>query len=161
MLSFYLLIITFSTALPDMWLMEYAHEKLSFVVEINGSHGNATHPGYFHGELEGLQGWTGRLFQAGEVTIPFIPLQQSKYEKVQVPIQYLVPVPPQAQGDMAMPLTGKYKGQVLKVVEADESFCTLVVPASGMVIDIPTSQVVRMFDPKTGTSSRATSESSL
>jgi hypothetical protein len=135
-----------------MWLKEYAHENLSFVVEIKGSHGNGTQRAYFHGELEGVQGWTGRLFAAGEVTVPFVPLTQCDFEKLQVPIQYLVPVPPQAEGGLAMPLDGKFKGQVLKVIEADASSCTLVDPASGIVVDILPAHVVRIFNAETGMS---------
>jgi hypothetical protein len=133
-----------------MWLLEYANEKLSFVVEIKGSHGTATDPGYFHGELEGMRGWTGRVLEAGEVTVPFVPLQSTQFEKVQVPIKFLVPVPPHAKGDMAMPLSGNHKGEVLKVTKVEESLCQLLVPVSGIVVEIPLDQLVRLFDPKTG-----------
>jgi hypothetical protein len=127
-----------------MWLLDHAHESHSFVVEVKGSRGDASHPAYHGGELEGMQGHTGPVLVAGETTVKFTPFRAGEGDR-QIPIRYLVPVPPKRKDNLAMPLVGDRKGQVLKVAEIDRQTCTVIAPASGMAVDIPSDQVVRVY----------------
>lgn len=130
---------------PEMWLKDHSHHSHSFVVEVKGSRGDASHPIYEGGEIEGQQGHTGPILDAGlDPTVRFIPFRTGQPER-QIPIRYIVPVPPKGKGNLAMPLVGDRKGEVLRVGEVDQQTCTLIAQASGMAVDVPTDQVVRVF----------------
>jgi hypothetical protein len=133
------------TVVPEMWLKEHSHQSHSFVVEVKGSRGDASNPPYEGGEIEGQQGYTGPVLDAGlDPTVKFISFRAGQAER-QIPIRYVVPVPPKGKGNMAMPLVGDRKGEVLRVGEFDQRTCTLVAQGSGMAFDVPTDQVVRIY----------------
>jgi hypothetical protein len=130
-----------------MWLKEHSHRSHSFVVEIKGTRGDSSNPPYEGGEIEGQQGHTGPILDAGlDPTVKFIPFRPGQPER-QIPIRYVVPVLPKAKGNMAMPLIGDHKGEVLRVADEVDprTTCTLLEQGSGMAFDVPTDQVVRVF----------------
>jgi hypothetical protein len=118
------------------------------MLEIKGSRGDGSHEVWDGGIHEGQRGYSGPVLTAGETTVEFTPVGDVGHEKLWPPLKYIVPVHPEAKGDLVVVLTGDRKGMVVKVDTWDESQCEVINPSNAIVLDIPTDHLGKLYDSK-------------
>ncbi|KDQ56765.1 hypothetical protein JAAARDRAFT_36254 [Jaapia argillacea MUCL 33604] len=108
-----------SFEVPKDWLLDPTlPPKKGMFVKIQGSRGPKP---WFKGEKEGLRGVVDIVQQGSDyfASTAMIWFPDSSTDPLTVPVEYLVPVPPERVGNRVMGLDGEHKGETLTTVDVD------------------------------------------
>ena len=135
-----------SLELDKNWLTDpsiIVHAKRGMVVQLKGTRGDGGMPNWSDGAYEGQTGTVESVTDSQSEhlsTVAVIQMDKSPSQTLTVPVQYLVPVPPNGKGDEIVALDGKFKGHRLKVMERGVGWVVSV--DGGNYDDIPDGRCV-------------------